>query len=77
MESKMKSNGDLMVVEAAADRAGISSTTLMTMIKGGYIKKYKIGRNSFVHYRDVLRGAWEFEQAKTRHGVINDAKRNK
>ncbi len=71
------SNGDLMTVTNAAERAGISTSTLLTMVKQGYIKKYKIGLHGFVHYRDVLRGAWEFEQAKTRHGVINDAKRGK
>lgn len=64
-----------MTVKDAAERAGISSSTLLTMVKAGYIKKYKIGIYGFVHYREVLRGSWEFEQAKTRHGVVNDAKR--
>tara|TARA_B110000285_G_scaffold221019_1_gene273427 strand:- start:39 stop:287 length:249 start_codon:yes stop_codon:yes gene_type:complete len=72
---KMKSNGDLMTVKNAAERAGISGTSLRTIISAGHLKQYKIGLYNFVHYREVLRGAWEFEQAKTRHGVINDAKR--
>ncbi len=71
----MTSNGDLMTVKDAAAKAGISGTSLLTIINAGYIKKYKIGMYGFVHYREVLRGAWEFEQAKTRHGVINSAKR--
>jgi excisionase family DNA binding protein len=73
----MESHGDLMTVKDAAERAGISGTSLLTMVNAGYIKKYKIGKHGFVHYRDVLRGAWEFEQAKTKHGVVNAAKRSK
>jgi phage pi2 protein 07 len=65
-----------MTVKNAAERAGISSSTLLTIVNAGYIKKYKIGMYGFVHYREVLRGSWEFEQAKTMHGVINDAKRS-
>ena len=65
------SNGDLMTTKDAAERAGISSSTLLTMVNAGYIKKYKIGMHGFVHYRDVLRGSWQFEQDKKYHGVAN------
>ena len=73
----MGAKGELMLTEDAAVKAGISKSTLDVMAKKGYVQKYKIGGRSFVHYRDVLRGAWEFEQAKTKHGVINDAARGK
>ena len=73
----MNSKGELMLTVEAAVKAGISKSTLDMMAKNGYVKKYKINGNSFVHYRDLLRGAWEFEQAKTKHGVVNDAKRSK
>lgn len=69
------SKGDLMQVKDAAKKAGISTSTLDTMAKRGYIKKYMINGYSLVHYRDLLRGAWEFEKAKKYHGIVHDAAR--
>lgn len=69
------SKGDLMQVKDAAKRAGISNRTLDTMAMRGYVKKYMINGYSFVHYRDLLRGAWEFEQAKRYHGIIHESAR--
>lgn len=73
----MESKGDLMLTVDAAAKAGLSITTIDSMANSGYVKKYKIAGRSFIHYRELLRGAWAFEQAKTKHGVINDAKRLK
>lgn len=57
-----------MLISEAAVKAEISEETIKRYIKNGYLEKKKIGRSAFVHYRELLRAAWEYESNKQRPG---------
>jgi excisionase family DNA binding protein len=63
-----KSKGELLSVKDAAERAQISESTMKRLIQNGYVDAIKIGTVRFVYYRDLLRGAWEYECSKERPG---------
>ena len=63
-----KSKGELLSVKDAAEKAQISESTMKRLIQHGYVDAIKIGTVRFVHYRDLLRGAWEYECSKKRPG---------
>jgi hypothetical protein len=60
--------GELMRAEAACEKGGISMSTFHSIVQLGYIQKYNIGGRTFVHYRDFLRGCYEFECKKKGKG---------
>ena len=60
--------GELMRIDDAIEKADISKPTFQKLVRLGHVKRYTIGGRGFVHYRDLLRGAWEFEQTKNRGG---------
>ena len=60
--------GELMRAEDAAEKGGISMATLKKMIALGFVQKHRIGGRTFVHYRDLLRGTWEFDKSKNKSG---------
>lgn len=63
-----KDRGKLLSVKDAAEKAQISESTMKRLIQHGYVDAIKIGTVRFVHYRDLLRGAWEYECSKERPG---------
>ena len=60
--------GELMRAEDAVKQGGISMATFHKMVELGFVQKYRIGGRTFVHYRDFLRGAWEFDKSKNKGG---------
>jgi len=65
---RTKSGGDLLTLQGISEKAGVSESTVKRIIQGGHIKPIKIGRYSFMYYRDFLRAYWEYECSKERQG---------
>lgn len=63
-----KVRGQLMPIKELIEKSGISEATVKRIIHQGYVKAIKIGTVRHIYYRDFLRGAWEYEQAKERPG---------
>lgn len=63
-----RSRGQLMSIPEVVEKADVSEATVKRIIQGGYVVAKRIGGVRYIYYRDFLRGAWEYEQAKERPG---------
>ena len=60
--------GELLSIDKLVEKSGVSEATIKRILKGGFVDVTRIGGVRFVYYREFLRGAWEYEQAKERPG---------